>query len=31
VATLDEQLRQVQEEKAALEDSWLELYEATEA
>jgi ATP-binding cassette subfamily F protein uup len=31
VARLDEQLREVQAEKAALEDSWLELYEASEA
>ena len=31
VAALDEQLRQAQDEKAALEDTWLELYEASEA
>ncbi|MDQ3344323.1 MAG: ABC transporter ATP-binding protein, partial [Actinomycetota bacterium] len=30
-ASLDEQLRGVHADKAALEDSWLELYEATEA
>ena len=31
VARLDEELRTLQADKAALEDSWLELYEATEA
>ncbi|MCY7364752.1 MAG: ABC-F family ATP-binding cassette domain-containing protein [Frankiaceae bacterium] len=31
VASLDEQLRGVHAEKVALEDSWLELYESTEA
>ena len=31
VTKLDEQLRAVQEEKATLEDTWLELYEAAEA
>ncbi|MBW3648748.1 MAG: ABC transporter ATP-binding protein, partial [Actinobacteria bacterium] len=30
VATLDEQLRAAQAEKAALEDTWLELYEQLE-
>jgi ATP-binding cassette subfamily F protein uup len=30
VAALDEQLRAVHDEKAALEDTWLELYEALE-
>jgi len=31
VAKLDQELRTLQEEKAALEDTWLELYEAAEA
>jgi predicted nuclease with TOPRIM domain len=31
VAALDEQLRALQDEKSALEDTWLELYEAVEA
>jgi hypothetical protein len=31
VARLDEELRTLQADKAALEDSWLELYEASEA
>jgi hypothetical protein len=31
VARLDEELRTLQADKSALEDSWLELYEASEA
>jgi ATP-binding cassette subfamily F protein uup len=31
VARLDEELRRLQADRSALEDSWLELYEASEA